>query len=197
MRAVRVNGKTPDETHLVDATGGLGVDAFMFASAGYKVTVLEKNPLVFTLLSDAYQRAQQVPKLKPILERMSLVHVDALDWFKQNANTENAPDVIYLDPMYPIESKMKATPKKGMALARALVGRIDRADELVKAAVTCSKEKTVLKRPYYATASIGTLTHFKSRSVRFEVFTSESWSSVGAPDIERVPATSTRRLLSL
>ena len=151
----------------------------------------------FTLLSDAYQRAQQVPKLKAILDRITIVHVDARDWFAKHANTEQAPDVIYLDPMYPIESKMKAAPKKGMALARALVGKLDQADELVRAAVSCATSKTVLKRPYYAELSTGTLNDFRTRSVRFEVFTKESWSAVGAPEVERVPTFSSKKQLLL
>lgn len=192
MRAVTIHGKSIGETHLLDATGGLGVDAFMFASAGFKVTVLEKNVLVYTLLQDAVQRAKQVPQLKSIMKRISLHHCDALEWFEAHSNAEDAPDVIYLDPMYPIESKMKSAPKKGMAIARALIGKVDRADDLVRSAITCAKEKVVLKRPYYALESIGTLNSFKSRSLRFEVFNRDSWSKVGEAKVPRVFSPSMR-----
>lgn len=195
MRAVRVTGKSISETHLLDATGGLGVDGFMFASAGFNVTMLEKNPLVYTLLLDALKRAEQVPHLKNIVARIRLHHIDAFEWFTKNANTSNAPDVIYLDPMYPIESKMKAMPKKGMALARSLTGRKDRADELVRQALKCATDKVVLKRPYYSAESKGTSMVRSSRSLRFEVFTQESWKKVGHPDEERVPSPPPRTLL--
>lgn len=188
MRAATINGKTINDTHIVDATGGLGVDGFMFASAGFNVTMLEKNPLVYTLLSDAYQRAAQVPHLKTIMSRIRLEHIDAVEWFAKNANSPQAPDVIYLDPMYPIESRMKALPKKGMAIARALIGKTDRADELVRQALPCAKEKVVLKRPYYSDDSKGTSTVYKSRSLRFEVFTRESWDKVGPSEEFRVPS---------
>jgi len=192
MRAVTIHGKSIGETHLLDATGGLGVDAFMFASAGFKVTILEKNVLVYALLSDAVQRASQVLQLKSIMKRISLHHCDSLDWFASHEGLQDAPDVIYLDPMYPIETKMKAAPKKGMALARALVGKVDRADELLRAAITCAKEKVVLKRPYYSVESIGTLNVFKSRSLRFEVFTRESWTKAAPDSQPRVMSPSMR-----
>ena len=193
MRAVTINGKSIGETHLLDATGGLGVDAFMFAAAGFKVTLLEKNVLVYALLVDAVQRAKQVPQLKSIMKRISLHHCDSMDWFASHANQEGAPDVIYLDPMYPIESKMSAAPKKGMAIARALTGKVDRADDLVRAAVMCAKENVVLKRPYYSVESIGTLNAFKSRSLRFEVFTRDSWSKAGPYSEPRVFSPSMRQ----
>lgn len=192
MKALTISGKSINETHIVDATGGLGVDGFMFASAGFNVTMLEKNPLVYTLLSDAVQRASQVPGLKSIMSRITIQHIDAVEWFAKNANNENTPDVIFLDPMYPIESKMKALPKKGMALARALVGRVDRADALVREALNCAKEKVVLKRPYYTVESAGVLNSYKSRSLRFEVFTRDSWEKAGNAEEARVPANSQR-----
>jgi 16S rRNA (guanine1516-N2)-methyltransferase len=192
IKAVTMSGKSISETHVLDANGGLGVDAFMFASAGFRVTVLEKNPLVYTLLSDAVQRAKQVPRLHAILSRISIHHADAFEWFNQNVAAVDAPDVIYLDPMYPIESKMTAAPKKGMAIARALIGKTDRADDLVRRALTVATEKVVLKRPYYSAASHGTHRTYKSRSLRFEIFTRDSWLSFGEPAKPRVPAASQR-----
>lgn len=192
IKAATISGKSISETHVLDATGGLGVDAFMFASAGFRVTVLEKNPLVFTLLSDALQRAKQVSWLKTVMKRIELVHIDAEEWFAQHAGQSTAPDVIYLDPMYPIESKMKAAPKKGMAIARALIGKTDTADLLVRSALTCAKERVVLKRPWYTVDSAGILTKFKSRSLRFEVFTKDSWLAAGPEQELRVPTPSKR-----
>ena len=197
MRALSINGKTINDTHIVDATGGLGVDGFMFASAGFNVTMLEKNPLEYTLLSDAFQRASQVPHLKTIMSRIRLEHVDAFDWFAKNANGPQAPDVIYLDPMYPIESKMKALPKKGMAIARALIGKTDRADELLRQALPCAKEKVVLKRPYYSEDSKGTSSVYKSRSLRFEVFTRESWGKAGPSEEYRVHSPNVLQIANL
>lgn len=195
IRSIAVADLPSAETHVVDATGGLGVDGFMIASAGFKVTILEKNPLVYTLLADAYQRASQVPHLKETMSRITLEHTDAFDWFAAHATSETSPDVVYLDPMYPIESKMKALPKKGMALARALVGKLDRADDLVRQALTCAKKKVILKRPYYSDESTGTACVFRSRSLRFEQFTRESWNTAGVPSVPRVPTAAPVRTL--
>jgi len=42
---------------ILDVTGGLGRDAFILASLGCEIMVLERNPIIFELLHNAWQRA--------------------------------------------------------------------------------------------------------------------------------------------
>ena len=56
-KAVGLNkGATP---HVLDATAGLGRDAFVLAALGCKVTMHERHPVVAALLYDGLQRAYQ------------------------------------------------------------------------------------------------------------------------------------------
>ncbi|MDK9759312.1 class I SAM-dependent methyltransferase, partial [Vibrio sp. D173a] len=94
-------GATPT---ILDGTAGLGRDAFVLASLGCKVQMVERHTVVAALLDDGLQRAQHDPDIGSwVSERMSLIHAsshDALD--KLSADPEFAqPDVVYLDPMYP------------------------------------------------------------------------------------------------
>jgi hypothetical protein len=49
--------------------------------------------------------------------RIKLVHDDSMDYLA-NLPEEDRPDVVYLDPMFPEKSKMKALPKKEMFVTK-------------------------------------------------------------------------------
>ncbi|MEZ8384633.1 class I SAM-dependent methyltransferase, partial [Vibrio splendidus] len=116
-------GATPT---ILDGTAGLGRDAFVLASLGCKVQMVERHPVVAALLDDGLQRAQQDPDIGGwVTERMKLIHAsshDALDKLSNDPNFEQ-PDVVYLDPMYPHpENKKKsALVKKEMRVFQSLV----------------------------------------------------------------------------
>ena len=130
-------GATPT---ILDGTAGLGRDAFVLASLGCKVQMVERHPVVAALLDDGLQRAKQDADIGTwVSERMSLIHAsshDALD--KLSADPEFAqPDVVYLDPMYPHpENKKKsALVKKEMRVFQSLVGADLDADGLLQPAL--------------------------------------------------------------
>jgi len=73
-RAVGMKGgKTPN---VVDATAGLGRDAFLLASLGAQVTLIERSPQMHALLADALARAAD-SDVGDIIARMTLLHGDA------------------------------------------------------------------------------------------------------------------------
>lgn len=43
----------------IDATAGMGEDAFLLAAYGYQVTLYEQNPVIAALLKDALRRAKK------------------------------------------------------------------------------------------------------------------------------------------
>ncbi|MFM5136385.1 class I SAM-dependent methyltransferase, partial [Aeromonas rivipollensis] len=84
---------------VVDATAGLGRDAFVLASLGCKVTLIERSPVVAALLQDGLARAAQDPEIGPwVSERMHLLQGPAVD---NLLALSERPEVIYLDPMFP------------------------------------------------------------------------------------------------
>lgn len=133
---------------ILDATGGFGIDAFSVAYVGNHITILERNPLMYTLLYDSMMRASQNEKIKPIIDRMTLIHADAFNYLE---NVEDKPDVIYLDPMYPSVSKRKSLSKLPMTVARELLSdEKEQTNELLELARKHAKHHTVLKRPIKA-----------------------------------------------
>ena len=117
---------------IVDATAGLGRDAFVLASLGCQVTMLERHPVVAALLADGLQRAQQDSEIGDWMRaRMSLRAGSALENLQQ---LDFTPDVVYLDPMFPHRQK-SALVKKEMRVFQSLVGADLDADALLPAAL--------------------------------------------------------------
>lgn len=134
---------------VLDATGGLGRDAFVLASLGCHVTLLERSPVVAALLDDGLGRAMADAEIGNwVAERLSLIHTDAVAWMT-GLSEENFPDVVYLDPMFPHRRK-SAHVKKEMAFFQQLVGSDEDADRLLPAALRVARKRVVVKRPDYA-----------------------------------------------
>ncbi|MBL1276911.1 MAG: class I SAM-dependent methyltransferase [Ectothiorhodospiraceae bacterium] len=135
---------------VVDATAGLGRDAFVLASLGAQVTMIERSPILAALLDDGLKRLAaelgfSEPGLSDIAEQqLHLVHANAIEWLQNQ--TENRPDVVYMDPMYPHRSK-SALVKKEMRALRALVGDDEDSALLLQAARCCALKRVVVKRP--------------------------------------------------
>ena len=130
---------------VLDATAGLGRDAFVLASLGCKVDMIERSPIVAALLQDGLTRAATDTELAAWLpEKMHLFHGIAkdllADWQHQT------PDVVYLDPMFPHRKKSAAV-KKEMRLFQQLLGPDEDADLLLEPALALAKKRVVVKRP--------------------------------------------------
>lgn len=156
---------------VLDATGGLGRDAFVLASLGCHVTVLERSAVVAALLEDGLRRAMADPEIGGwIGDRMSLIHTDAVSWMEGLA-TEDFPEVVYLDPMFPHRRK-SAQVKKEMLQFQQLLGSDEDADRLLPAALRVAQKRVVVKRPDYAPelAGMKPTMAIATRKHRFDVY---------------------------
>ena len=150
-RAVGIRGSV--RPSVLDATAGLGRDAFVIAALGCEVTLLERQPVIAALLEDGLQRARAAGgEVAEIAARMHLLHCDAIaamgDWQLPT------PQVIHLDPMFPHRDK-SALVKKEMRLFRPLAGDDDDAPELLAAALQLASHRVAVKRPRKAPAIAG------------------------------------------
>lgn len=137
---------------VLDATAGLGRDAFVLATLGCKVQLVERHPVVAALLDDGLMRAKADPEIGAwVSERMQLLHASSHDALVKLAEEPDfvAPDVVYLDPMYP-HKKKSALVKKEMRVFQTLVGADLDADGLFEPAYALATKRVVVKRPDYA-----------------------------------------------
>ena len=161
---------------ILDATAGLGGDAFTMACLGADVVMCERNPLLYWLLQSAIQAAisyaytgephetleselldiEQMKDQQPfdqalvsILQRLSLYDHSprsALNILGDECG-QLSPEVIYLDPMFP-ERKKSAMVKKDMQILHHLL-QDDELEEspLLEAALDNASHRVVVKRP--------------------------------------------------
>jgi len=131
---------------VLDATAGLGRDAFILASLGCRLTLLERSPLVAALLDDGLRRGRQDPHTADSCSRLTLAVVDARAWLARHP-AETRPGVIYLDPMYPAARNTALSGKEMQAL-QALLGGDPDATALLEASL--GSARVVVKRPRLA-----------------------------------------------
>ncbi len=155
------------EPTVLDATAGLGRDAFVLASLGCTVTLMERNPVVAALLEDGLARASLNHETMAIVEKMQLVHASSIEQMSE----QPSHDIVYLDPMYPHREKSAAV-KKEMRVFQSLVGEDDDADSLLEPAKKIAAYRVVVKRPNYALPinNCKPTTAIKMKKNRFDIY---------------------------
>lgn len=168
-------GVSKGNAKVLDATGGLGGDAFILASLGCMITLVERNPIVHALLENGLNRAlkseitcksamSNKTALSEIAKNIRLIKGNALDVIHQEIY-----DVIYLDPMYP-DIEKTALAKKEMQMLDLLVGSDEDQLFLFEQAMNASVERVVIKRPKDA-APYRTPTHsYETNSTRYDMY---------------------------
>ena len=169
-KAVGLNqGVVPD---VLDASAGLGRDAFVLASLGCKLTMLERSPVIAELLSCALEEARG-SVVDEIVSRMQLISANSSEWL--NLQNDAVADVIYLDPMYPHREKSSLV-KKEMRLFQTLVGEDLDDEELLSAALKKARYRVVVKRPRKGFAIKGPAPSYQlmGKSCRYDIYSIKS-----------------------
>lgn len=136
-----------------DVTAGFGRDAFVLASMGCSVYLIERSTIIGALLQDGLERAEKAKTSQNITKMMRLTVMDAKKVIKQSIaqkkdKSVELPDVVYLDPMFPEPLRNKsALVKIEMRMVRDIVGPDVDAEELLTLALKVAKKRVVVKRP--------------------------------------------------
>lgn len=160
-------GFTPS---VLDATAGLGQDAFVLAWLGAGVTAFERSPVAAALLEDGLRRALLETELHLAAARMQLLRQDALTGLKEWP-LELRPDAVYLDPMYP-DTGRTALSGKNMQAFHVCIGEDLDADGLLDAALKLARRRVVVKRPKKAGFLAGEkpFTQLLGESTRYDIY---------------------------
>lgn len=161
---------------VLDATAGLGRDAFVLAQLGCEVVLIERHPVIAALLADGMQRGRADPEVGGIVGRMHLRSADAIQTMA--AWAEDPPQVIYLDPMFPHREKSSLV-KKEMSALRPWVGDDLDAPALLAAALQLATHRVVVKRPRKAPCVAGAQPGYalEGKSSRYDIYPKKSLKS--------------------
>ena len=159
---------------ILDATAGMGKDAFLLASLGCRVHMLERSAVVHALLEDGLQRARVDLDKHSIVSRLSLEHGE----FGADLQCDSKVDVIYLDPMFPDRTK-SARVKKNMFVLQKLLAGEQQNEKLLVQALNCARKRVVVKRAKTAPhlTAITPDIEFKGSSSRYDVYLTSKGAS--------------------
>lgn len=152
VKASRIKGMNAADGQLraVDATAGFGEDSLLLAAAGYNVELYEYDPVIAALLRDALRRAAKSSDdaLRDAVSRMDLREGDSVSAMRAMAGSNEPPDIVLLDPMFP-ERRKSALVKKKFQLLQQLESPCEGADEseLLEAAEAAGPRRIIIKRP--------------------------------------------------
>ena len=166
--AKAVGMKSNKNRNIVDATAGLGYDAFILASLGAKVTLVERSEKMYEILQNGINEGVSFGgEIEKIINRMDLLFGDSKDILPKLS-----PEVIMIDTMYK-DRKKTALVKNNMRLVREIVGPDSDYIELLKVALNCAKNRVVLKQPRYADPikEIRKCSHqILGKTIRYDIF---------------------------
>lgn len=174
-KAVGLNKKS--NLSVLDATAGLGRDAFVLACLGCSVSLCERVGFVRAMLEDGLYRGSFHSEVADIVARMPLLNSDITE-----LDESKKFDVVYLDPMYPHMEKSSAAAKKEMAFFRDLVGKDLDADNLLPHAMILAEYRVVVKRPKGAPFLNGAEPTYQleGKSGRFDIYVLKSLDLLSA-----------------
>ena len=171
-KAVGVSGRFLPR--VLDLTAGLGGDGFVLASLGCRVSLVERHPLICSLLRDGINRAREEgesdPSIRDLMNRLDLIECDSLE-ILSDITIDQRPDVIYLDPMFP-HRKKSAKVKKEMQAFQYIVGSDIDSDGLLERALEIARYRVVIKRPSVAKflGDKKPTYSLEGKSTRFDIF---------------------------
>lgn len=157
-------GVAKGHRRILDLSVGLAVDSVFLTQLGFEVIGVERSPVLFALLQEAFAKTQ-----KTYLHSYRLYHADSLQFLREQRG-QLAVDAIYFDPMYP-HKKKSALPKQEMVVFRDLVGHDDDAAEVLKEALTWPVQRVVVKRPLHAEELLPGVRHsYEGKVVRYDTY---------------------------
>jgi 16S rRNA (guanine1516-N2)-methyltransferase len=166
--AKAVGMKSNKNRTIVDATAGLGYDAFILASLGANVTLIERSKIMHNLLQEGISEAKSFGgEISGIISRMNLIFGDS-----KFILPDLLPEVILIDTMYK-ERKKTALVKNDMRLVRDIVGSDSDYIQLIDVALNQASNRVVIKQPRYADQidNIKPYSHqILGKTIRYDVY---------------------------
>ena len=166
--------KQGNKPKVLDVTAGLARDAYILATLGCRISLVEQSPILSALIEDGIKRGLDNEESAQVLSGHFDLHNQNAIAFMGALSEEQRPDVIYIDPMYP-ERKKSALVKKDMQILQHLLGKTDDDEALLKAALNCAKKRVVVKRPAQAepVGEVMPSSSVSSKKTRYDLYTGQ------------------------
>lgn len=167
LLAKAVGYKKNQKLKVIDATAGLCRDADHLASLGCEVIAIESHPQIYQVVNHYVNQTAAEGSSIQLLNKNSIEHL-------QKLASQDKPDVVYLDPMFPVKSKSAKSGKES-ELLKNLAPIASHEDEhaLFKSALRAALKRVVVKRPLHAPTIVDLPQpsyQVKGKAVRYDVY---------------------------
>lgn len=151
--------KTGSALDVLDVTAGLGIDALALRARGNRLTLIEREPLLWALLSDLLRRADAAD--------VALHHMDAKTILAEQASF----DVVYVDPMF-TQRRKTALPNKRMQYLGELLHEPvnENLADFIEQARRVARNRVVLKRRLRDPEVLVPDWQIRGKTIRYDVF---------------------------
>jgi 16S rRNA (guanine1516-N2)-methyltransferase len=163
------NNKQRSIDKILDVTAGWGVDSYILARHGHKVTMLEQNQLVYAIVACSLELLAADANAGVTANRMNIENTDANRYLHGLAG-DREYDCIYLDPMFRAH-KSGAKPAKEMQILQAITANVD-IDDCFEAALLKAGKRVVVKRAAKAPPlnQLKPDLVYRAKSIRFDIY---------------------------
>ena len=163
------NNKQRNIDTILDVTAGWGVDSYILARHGQRVTMLEQNRLVSSIVDYSIELLADDPATADMASRMKILNTDAVSYLQRPGNDDEY-DCIYLDPMFGTH-KSGAKPAKEMQVLQVITANMNM-DDCFQLALQNARKRVVVKRAAKAPRlnSLKPDLVQRARSVRFDIY---------------------------
>jgi len=157
----------PDGFRAVDTTAGFGKDALQIAKdiRCKNVTLIEKEPWMFHLLKDSYNKLED-NVTSVYVNKFKILNMDSKNFLDKN---KEPYDLIYIDPMFSGVGKSKA--KKTLQTLRELTTQ-NKQSNLLGAAIASLPRRVVVKRHKNSNHLEGRVPNYSisGKVVRYDIY---------------------------
>ncbi|MBT7610541.1 MAG: class I SAM-dependent methyltransferase [Bacteriovoracaceae bacterium] len=151
---------------ILDGSLGTGKDAMLLLSFGARVRGIERNPIVYLLLKDAYHLALKGREKHFLKENFSL-ELSASHNVKLSQDDDQS--VFYFDPMFK-KMRNKSKSKKEMEIFKYLVGIDDDYQDVLTWAMEQKFSRVVLKRSIHDDKYLKPTASYTGNTVRYDMY---------------------------
>jgi 16S rRNA (guanine1516-N2)-methyltransferase len=163
------NNKQRNIKTVLDVTGGWGMDSFILACHGHKVTSIEQDQLVHAISAYSLKCASEINYSAVAADHIEMIHANSVDYLQSILNLGRF-DCIYLDPMFP-EHKSSAKSAKALQILQKLTGNQD-IQTCFELALAKAAKRVVVKCPAKSIALFDNKPDlvYREKTIRFDVY---------------------------
>tara|TARA_B100001778_G_C18522209_1_gene599427 strand:- start:21 stop:734 length:714 start_codon:yes stop_codon:yes gene_type:complete len=154
----------PDKgSEILDCTAGFGRDARILDLLGYKVTMIEKSPLIILILKNALNILKD--------HNLTLYYGDSYDFLN---HSEKEYDYIYIDFMFD-KTKDKSLSSKNDEILKIISLSEKNKNRLIKLAIKKSKKRVIVKEPKHSSSNIINANfNIKTKLINYNIYNGEN-----------------------